>query len=421
MRIDRFRYDDGEEVEREIVAHPGAVAVVAADGDADLRCASRARRSASRACSSCRRASSTQGEEPLETAKRELAEEIGKGAHGGSTVKSFCTSPGFTDEECHLFLADDLYDEEAEADEDERIEIVADAARPARRDDRASAATRRRSSACSGCAARLPLTHAVAAAGDAGAPGRTRCRGHDRGDSRGRSALSTWCSTSSPTSSSSAGSRATRSRPTAPTCSSSGASWRARTCPRSTRASADVADFLTELATGQTAAARVAGHDPPQDRLPALVLPPPAPRGLRDSDPTAALSAPRRSRKLPQVLTRGEVDQLLAQPRGSEPTALRDRALLELMYACGLRASEAIGLDVGDVDLEDGVLRARGKGSKERVVPIGQVAARAVALLPRARPAGAREGPPRGEAVRQLPRRAAHPPGPLQDRAPARA
>ena len=79
------------------------------------------------------------------------------------------------------------------------------------------------------------------------------------------------------------------------------------------------------------------------------------------------------------MLTRGEVEKLLAQPRGSEPAALRDRALLELMYACGLRASEAIGLEVGDVDLEDRVLRARGKGSKERVVPIGQVAARAVA------------------------------------------
>jgi integrase/recombinase XerD len=79
------------------------------------------------------------------------------------------------------------------------------------------------------------------------------------------------------------------------------------------------------------------------------------------------------------VLTRGEVEKLLAQPRGSEPATLRDRALLELMYACGLRASEAIGLEVVDVDLEDRVLRARGKGSKERVVPIGQAAARAVA------------------------------------------
>ena len=89
--------------------------------------------------------------------------------------------------------------------------------------------------------------------------------------------------------------------------------------------------------------------------------------GLLDTDPTATLSAPRRTRKLPQVLTRGEIEKLLSQPRGTEPAALRDRALLELMYACGLRASEAIGLELMDVDIDEGVLRARGKGSKERV------------------------------------------------------
>jgi integrase/recombinase XerD len=116
--------------------------------------------------------------------------------------------------------------------------------------------------------------------------------------------------------------------------------------------------------------------------------------GVRDSDPTASLSAPRRGKKLPQVLTRGEVERLLTQPRGTEPTALRDRALLELMYACGLRASEAIGLDVSDVDLEDGVLRARGKGSKERLVPIGQSALAAVRVyLERGRPQLVKRGP----------------------------
>ena len=109
--------------------------------------------------------------------------------------------------------------------------------------------------------------------------------------------------------------------------------------------------------------------------------------GLRESDPTATLSAPRRSRKLPQVLTRGEVEKLLSQPDGTEPHALRDRALLELMYASGLRASEAIGLELGDIDLDERVLRARGKGSKERIVPIGQAAVRAVNIyLERGRP-----------------------------------
>jgi integrase/recombinase XerD len=100
--------------------------------------------------------------------------------------------------------------------------------------------------------------------------------------------------------------------------------------------------------------------------------------GVLDTDPTASLTAPRRGRKLPQVLTRGEVTRLLEQPRGTEPTDLRDRALLELMYASGLRASEAIGLEVADVDLEEQVLRARGKGSKERLVPVGHTATEAV-------------------------------------------
>jgi integrase/recombinase XerD len=106
-----------------------------------------------------------------------------------------------------------------------------------------------------------------------------------------------------------------------------------------------------------------------------------------EDDPAAALAPPRRGRKLPHVLSLEEVQHLLAQPRGDEPTAIRDRALLELMYACGLRASETIGLDVGDVDIKEGSLRARGKGSKERIVPIGGKAATALsAYLRGARP-----------------------------------
>jgi len=108
---------------------------------------------------------------------------------------------------------------------------------------------------------------------------------------------------------------------------------------------------------------------------------------ILDADPTANLAAPRKSRKLPQVLTRGEVEKLLAQPNGTEPIALRDQALLELMYACGLRASEATGLAVTDLDLDELVLRAYGKGSKERLVPIGRTAAQAVRrYLERGRP-----------------------------------
>ncbi len=105
-------------------------------------------------------------------------------------------------------------------------------------------------------------------------------------------------------------------------------------------------------------------------------------------DPTADLRAPRKRQRLPQVLGRDEVAKLLGAPRGTAPAALRDRALLELMYACGLRASEATGLELRDLDLRAGVLRARGKGSKERLVPIGREAIAATrAYLERGRPA----------------------------------
>ncbi len=95
---------------------------------------------------------------------------------------------------------------------------------------------------------------------------------------------------------------------------------------------------------------------------------------LLDGDPTSELRAPKRSQRLPQVLSREEVAHLLAQPRSDAPADVRDRALLELIYACGLRASEACDLELTEVDLEAGVLAARGKGSKERLVPIGSKA-----------------------------------------------
>jgi len=159
----------------------------------------------------------------------------------------------------------------------------------------------------------------------------------------------------------------------------------------------DIADFLEGLARGSAGGAGN-GADARPPASPATIHRKSAclrsfyrhlrRDGLLDTDPTATLSAPRRSRKLPQVLTRGEIETLLAQPRGTDPASLRDRALLELMYACGLRASEAIGLELMDVDIEEGVLRARGKGSKERVVPIGQAALRALRIyLERGRPA----------------------------------
>jgi integrase/recombinase XerD len=146
---------------------------------------------------------------------------------------------------------------------------------------------------------------------------------------------------------------------------------------------ADVADFLTSLAKRGSSPATIHRKSACLRSFYRHLRR----DGLLEVDPTATLSSPRRARKLPQVLTRAEVENLLSQPRGTDPAALRDRALLEVMYACGLRASEAIGLELMDVDTEDGVVRARGKGSKERVVPIGQAALRALRhYLERGRP-----------------------------------
>jgi ADP-ribose pyrophosphatase len=126
VRVDRFRYDDGEEAEREIVEHPGSVGVVAHDGET-LYLVRQPREPVNDPALLELPAGKLdeEGEAPLDTAKRELAEEIGKGARTWQHITSFYTSPGFTDEECHLFIATNLYDEQADPDENERIEIVA--------------------------------------------------------------------------------------------------------------------------------------------------------------------------------------------------------------------------------------------------------------------------------------------------------
>ena len=93
--------------------------------------------------------------------------------------------------------------------------------------------------------------------------------------------------------------------------------------------------------------------------------------GMVAHDPTDALSSPRLGRSLPKTLTQEEVERLLDQPsRRAGPRGLRDRAILELMYATGLRVSEVVSLDVGDVDTREGTVRCWGKGGKERVLPI---------------------------------------------------
>jgi integrase/recombinase XerD len=92
---------------------------------------------------------------------------------------------------------------------------------------------------------------------------------------------------------------------------------------------------------------------------------------IRDDDFTELLTGPKLARRMPGTLSPEEVGRLLAAPTGGDPHALRDRALLELFYSSGLRVSELGGLMLQQVDLENGFLRVFGKGSKERVVPIG--------------------------------------------------
>ena len=123
VRRDRFRYEDGEEAEREIVSHPGAVGVVAHDGER-LYLVRQPREAVGEAQVLEIPAGKLEpGEDVLATAKRELAEEIGKGARQWRHLKSYWSSVGFTDEEVHVYLATDLYDESADASENERIEV----------------------------------------------------------------------------------------------------------------------------------------------------------------------------------------------------------------------------------------------------------------------------------------------------------
>ena len=109
--------------------------------------------------------------------------------------------------------------------------------------------------------------------------------------------------------------------------------------------------------------------------------------GETRKDPTAGVVRPKLPRRLPRPLSVEDVARLLAQPDPSAPAGLRDRAVLETLYGAGLRISELVGLDVDDIELEEGSLRVFGKGSKERDVPLGRYARDAVAAyLTRARP-----------------------------------
>jgi len=124
VRNDRFRHADGEVVDREIVSHPGAVAVLAHDGE-HLWLVKQPREPVGDYLIELPAGKlDEEGEDALATAKRELAEEIGKAANNWVHLTTFWASPGFSDEAIHIYLATDLYDEHAHTDEVERIEIL---------------------------------------------------------------------------------------------------------------------------------------------------------------------------------------------------------------------------------------------------------------------------------------------------------
>ena len=119
-------------------------------------------------------------------------------------------------------------------------------------------------------------------------------------------------------------------------------------------------------------------------------------RGQRDDSPMDDVRAPRTMRALPRVLSLGEVEALLAAPDVSTPRGLRDRAMIELLYATGLRVSELVNVRPSDINLAEGVMTTLGKGRKERLVPIGDEAVRwLAAYTERGRPAllGPRSSP----------------------------
>ena len=109
--------------------------------------------------------------------------------------------------------------------------------------------------------------------------------------------------------------------------------------------------------------------------------------GFLADDPTATLDSPRVKKRLPRPVSPEDIERLLTTPEGESPKALRDRALLELLYATGMRVTELISLDLGSVDMDTGTVRCYGKGAKERLMPIHSRAVKALRLyLEKGRP-----------------------------------
>ena len=158
---------------------------------------------------------------------------------------------------------------------------------------------------------------------------------------------------------------------------------------------AHVSDFLATLREGTTDHPPLAASSAARTLVAVrgfhrfLVL-----EGDLPTDPASAVSPPQPPARLPKAISIEDVERLLeAASLGDTPAALRDRALLEVLYGTGARISEAVGLDVDDIDTEEGVVRLFGKGSKERIVPLGSYAAQAIgAYLVRGRPIFAVKG-----------------------------
>ena len=123
--------------------------------------------------------------------------------------------------------------------------------------------------------------------------------------------------------------------------------------------------------------------------------------GWIEGDPVALAAAPKREQKVPSHLSVDEMSTLLATPDASQPLGCRDRAILELFYASGLRLSELVGLDVGDVNLSARMVRVMGKGSKERIVPFNDAARKSIAAWLRDRAALVNSQPPTPNSQRR--------------------
>ena len=146
----------------------------------------------------------------------------------------------------------------------------------------------------------------------------------------------------------------------------------------------DLVEYLAALRNRELSPASVARAMVPVRALHRFL----ADEGRASADPGAHLELPRVPKGLPKALSEAEVNRLLDAPVGDGPAVLRDRAMLEVLYGTGVRVSELVGLSIGDVDLDAALLRAFGKGSKERIVPIGVPAVRALVawLGPEGRP-----------------------------------